>query len=210
MSWPSLLLFVTGIYATVKLYRLSRLSGRYKFWGLLGGAFLFTVVEGAMLMGPLIPEAVLSGILEWGQVAILTLILCALALFVRESKPVFARFPLVYTMLPLLVLLSYYLVRDTYVLKEWLLSIYQGGALMVAALMYLVYGFRREGYGPVLTAVGLFGLTFAGYWFVPGVAGDYSWSWKIVLAASIVTLIWGYEQLSSRASSPETAGNPGG
>ncbi len=200
MSWPSLLLFVTGTYATAKLYQFSRLTGRYKFWGLLGGAFLFTVVEGALLMGPLIPETVLNGILEWGQVAILTLILCALALFVRESKPVFARFPLVYSMLPLLVLPSYYLVRDTYVLKEWLLSIYQGGALMMAALMYSVYGFRREGYGPVLAAVVLFGLTFAGYWFVPGVAGDYSWSWKIGLAASIVTLIWGYEQLSSRAS----------
>lgn len=199
MSWPSLLLFVTGTYATAKLYQFSRLTGRYKFWGLLGGAFLFTVVEGALLMGPLIPETVLNGILEWGQVAILTLILCALALFVRESKPVFARFPLVYSMLPLLVLPSYYLVRDTYVLKEWLLSIYQGGALMMAALMYSVYGFRREGYGPVLAAVVLFGLTFAGYWFVPGVAGDYSWSWKTGLAASIVTLIWGYEQLSSRA-----------
>lgn len=206
MSWLSLLLFATGTYAAAKLYRLSRLTGRYKFWGLLGGAFLFTLVEGTILMGPMIPEEVLSGILEWGQVSILTLVLCALALFIRESKPVFARFPLVYTMLPLLVMLSYYLVRDTYILKEWLLSIYQGGALLVAALMYSVYGIRREGYGPVLAAVVLFGLTFIGYWFVPGVDGEYSWSWKIGLAASIVTLIRGYEQLSGRESTFETPG----
>lgn len=198
MTWSSLLLFLAGSFSSVKLWQLNRSRYRLKFTGLLAAALLFSLLEGAILMGPLLPAPLLAGIVEWGHISSLALVLSSLALFVRESKPVFARFPLAYTGLPLLIILSYFLVRDTYALKEWLIAIYQGGAVAVTLLMYSVYAYRRDGYGGVLGGAALFALSWSVYWFLP-LAGEITdWAWQLPLAAAIVVMVLGYERIENR------------
>lgn len=198
MTWTSLLLLLAGTFSSVKLWRLSRSRYRLKFTGLLAAALLFTLVEGAILMGPLLSAPLLSGIVEWGHVGCLALVLSSLALFVRESKPVFARFPLAYTGLPLLIVLSYFLVRDTFALKEWLIAIYQGGAVVVALLMYSVYTYRREEYGGVLGGTALFAVSWSVYWFLPLAGESTDWTWELPLAAAIAVVSLGYERVENR------------
>lgn len=195
MEWPALILLAGGLYALWKLSLVAARSERLTFRVLLASAVFLCLAQAAVLFAAVLPEGLAAGMSEWGHVLLLACVLGALALFVRESKPAFARFPLLYTLLPLLIVISYFLVRDTYALKEWMLAIYQGGALAVALLMYGVYQYRRGGYGRVLGGVALMAAAYAAYWLLPLQDVVRDWSWQLLLAGGLVLLIHGYEQV---------------
>jgi hypothetical protein len=70
---------------------------------------------------------------------IISTVLCALAIVVRESKPIVTRFPLVLTFLPFLLVPAHLAVRETFVLKDMLYGIYELGAILVA---FLIFGLK--------------------------------------------------------------------
>lgn len=195
MEWPALILLASGLYALLKLSLVAARSERLTFRVLLASAVFLCLAQAAVVFAAVLPEGLAPGVAEWGHVLLLACVLGALALFVRESKPAFARFPLLYTMLPLLIVISYFMVRDTYVLKEWMLTLYQGGALAVALLMYGVYQYRRGGYGRVLGGVVLMTAAYAAYWLLPLQEVARDWSWQLLLAGGLVLLIHGYERV---------------
>jgi len=198
MLWVAFLLTVVSGYAAFKLIRLTQNRGRLKFLGLTIAAIIFLVMEFTVFIKLVIenPEfsTVSAMIVEWGQVVCLAFILSSLAVFIRESKPVFAQFPMLYTALPLLIIISYFLVKDTYALKKWLLMIYQGGAIVVAVLMYAIYTYRKSEYMLVLVGTCFFLLSYLLFWYVPGIKENYGWIWRIPIAAGMITMILGYEK----------------
>lgn len=197
MDWGSLLLALAAVYATVKLSLIARGEQNIKFLGLAlaSGLFMMSVFSLFVQSATSTSISAFLVISEWGHILSLAFILSALAVFIRESKPVFAQFPLVYTALPVLIVISYYVVIDTYALKTWLISIYQGGAIVVGLLMYSVYTYRRGIYRWVLLGTVLMLLSYLLYWFIPGISSEYAWIWQIVLAAGVFTVIYGYEQV---------------
>lgn len=204
MQWGAFLLSIVGLYATFKFYSLYRSQNSLKYLGLVlaGSFFILTqasiVIEGLVAGYGLTIYADL--IVEWGHVLCLAFILSSLAVFIRDSKPVFAQFPLLYSALPLLIVVSYVLVKDTYAIKEWLISIYQGGAILVALLMYGVYTYRQREYMTVLGGIGLFLVTFLLYWYVPEIQDPYHWVWKMLLGGGILVTVYGLEQVRLKMS----------
>lgn len=197
MPWATFLLTLASGYVAVKLLGLTNTGGRLKFLGLTIAAAIFLIIQlftfaDFWIADPDFTNAV-NFITEWGHVTCLAFILSSLAVFIRESKPVFAQFPMLYTGLPLLIVISYALVYDTYALKTWLIAIYQGGAIIVALLMYSVYTYRRNGYALILSGIAIFLLTYILYWYVP-VVEDYSWVWKLLLGIGMVVTVLGYDQ----------------
>jgi hypothetical protein len=180
------------------------MQNRLKFLGLAIAGIFFFITQASLVIEGLISGYSLtiyaSYIVEWGHILCLSFILSALAVFIRDSKPVFAQFPMVYSGLPLLIVLSYILVTDTFAIKQWLISIYQGGALVVAILMYSVYSYRNNRYVPVLTGIGLFFITFALYWYVPGVSQSYSWIWKLFLSMAMLLTVIGLDSVNQDES----------
>lgn len=198
MPWAALLLVLVGCYTTFKLYRLNKERGRLKYLGLVIAVALFTLTQLAVTFEAVTSvssyASVSDFIIEWGHLASLAFVLSSLAVFIRESKPVFAQFPLLYTALPLLIIVSYVLVKDTYALKTWLISIYQGGAILVSLLMYSVYTYHRKEYRLILFGIIVFVMSYISFWYVPGVRESYPWIWRLFLAIGIITTITGYEQ----------------
>src|SRR5699024_10578860 len=99
-------------------------------------------------------------IAEWGQVYIIALVLGSLMLFVRESKPEFTRSPLFYCALPVILIISYLLVYDSPLLKWWILSIAQGGAIACAIIIYGMYSYYKKEYKTLFAGAILFLITF--------------------------------------------------
>lgn len=62
--------------------------------------------------------------------------LSALAVVVRESKPIVSRFPAALAFLPFLLVPAHAVVRETFVLKDMLYGIYEIGAIIIALLIY--------------------------------------------------------------------------
>ena len=197
MEWDALLLSLVGFYGGFKCYRFTEGSDRLKFLGLSIATFVFAITQLSVVVdGWLDPFGLTlySGVaVEWGHIISLAFILSALAVFIRQSKPVFAQFPLVYAALPLFIVFSYVLVANTYALKDWLLSIYQAGAILVALLMYSVYTYRELRYMYILGGIILFLITFLMYWYVPGIREYSEWIWQTFLALSLLLTLYGYD-----------------
>ena len=130
MIWATLLLIFVSGYVAARFFNLTNKRGQLKFLGFTIASGIFTMMQFSIFLDYLIvdPNVNLASefIVEWGHVTILAFVLSSLAIFIRESKPVFAQFPMIYTALPLLIIISYLLVQDTYAIETWLLVIYQG------------------------------------------------------------------------------------
>lgn len=199
MAWDALLLSGVGLYATYKTGIWAYQRKSLKFLGFMLAAAFFLLTQFSFLLESILTTydlTIYSGIInEWGQVIMISFLLSGLAVLVRESKPDFAQFPLIYTGLPLLIIFSYLLVKDTMALKEWLMSIYQGGALLVALLIYSVYTYRFEGYQLLLGATTLFTVTYLLYWLIPGIGESFAWLWQLMLAGSIILTVLGFQKV---------------
>lgn len=197
MEWDALLLSLVGFYCGFKCYKFTEGSDRLKFLGLSVAALVFAITQISVVIDGWLLNFDLTlysdVVVEWGHIIALAFVLSALAVFIRQSKPVFAQFPLIYAGLPLFIVLSYVLVLNTYALKDWLLSIYQGGAILVALLMYSVYTYREQKYMYILGGTILFLITFLIYWYVPGVHENQIWLWKTLLGLSLIATMYGYD-----------------
>ena len=198
MPWADYILTIVSGYAAYRLIGFAKGRGRLKFLGLTIAAFLFTVIELTIVINGIFDSPAVSTvvgfIVEWGHLICLAFILSSLAVFIRESKPVFARFPLVYTALPLFIVISYFFVLDSMILRRWLFYIYQGGALLVALLMYGVYAYRSNKYFYILGGIVLIFICYLLYWNVPALQTSVPWVWKLLLSAGILTTVFGYQK----------------
>lgn len=192
MLWGTITLILAGSFALGVSFYLNRESGRLKFLGLLLASGVFIVAEVAFLLSGVITgntaTYITNLIIEWGHVYSIALVLCSLLLFVRESKPEFSQFPLLYCALPILTIAAYLLVHNTLMLKYWLINIYQGGAVVVALMMYGIYSYRDSIYSTLTVGSVLFIVSFLIYLFF------YEWMmlWQIFLAVAIFTTFSGY------------------
>lgn len=104
---------------------------------------------------------------EWANLVSIILAICGLFAMVRESKPVFARFPVYMVFLPLLSIFFYPLTIDAKVIKDLIIASYQGGALAVALLFLITENIKqqkKEFY--TLSGVTICIASFVLYWFV--------------------------------------------
>ena len=193
MQWGYLILALAGSFSTGVSFHLHKKTGSLKFLGLFWASLLFVAVSAAYILQPVLTDKISSflvaQVIEWGHVYCLALILSSLLLFVRDSKPEFSRFPITYVSFPLLIVLSYLLIYNTVILKNWLINIYQGGAVVVTMLIYGIYNYRESIYLTVFMGSVLFFITFLIYLLLPQ---SYIIVWQVLLAISIGTLFSGY------------------
>jgi len=102
--------------------------------------------------------------LMWLMVA--ALLLVSLANFLREDKPPFARYPFFFTLLPLIVLPVYPFISDTVVIKNWVLALYQLGALIISGLLFSLMSAKDKTFRLIIAAVALFAFAWLSKWII--------------------------------------------
>ncbi|MDR8394263.1 hypothetical protein NC796_24150 [Aliifodinibius sp. S!AR15-10] len=188
MNWDALLLLIVGLYSTVKSSQLAYRLKSLKYLSYALSILFFVLGQGAMLFENIIPTDI-TLLIEFSTVIAVSFVLCGLAVFIRDSKPVFAQFPLIYAAAPLLLIFSYWFVKDSFAIKAWLLSIYQAGALLVGLMMYGAQSYRNPEEMDIrymLIAIAFFVLTYLAYWFIPEVQSNYQWIWQLLLGISLM------------------------
>lgn len=201
MEWSSLVLFLVALAGAFQSFRLRKYETESKFIGYSIALLVLAITQLAIVLDEGLTDVDLysDDIVEWGHIVILSFILSSLTIFIRHSRPDFAQFPRIYALLPFLIVFSYFLVYDTFTIKQWLISIYQAGGILVALLMYSSYIYKKgREYVTVLGGVLTLLITYILYWFVPGVDDSYQWIWKFLIAASIVIFFFGYHQILTK------------
>lgn len=204
MIWATIFLLIVSIFVAFKLVGLTNNNARLKYLGLAIAAVTLSIMQLSAFLNYFIVDDGFSiasdFIIEWGHLISLAFVLSSLAIFIRESKPVFAQFPMIYTAFPLLIVFSYILIQDTYALKTWLITIYQGGAILVALLMYSVYTYRRNEFVYIFAGSILFLITYILFWNISGMRDSHAWIWKLLTGLAMLVSIFGYEYAENPSS----------
>ena len=123
----------------------------------------------------------------WAKLIAIITYISGLLVLIRESKPVFARFPQYLTALPFMSLLFFPFMIDSYVIKDLLNAIYQGGALVVTGLIITLNFARTKGRRYYLIGIGSAIAAYIAYWvYFNRFDSDYTWISEMLLAVAIV------------------------
>lgn len=165
IDWQSLAAALASIVVSIVLLRLEVLKSASTAFAttaviLSGFGYLFDAV--VSLLGTLTPLIQSASDLIWLTVA--ALLLVSLANFLRDDKPPFARYPFVFTLLPLIVLPVYPFIADTVVIKAWILGLYQFGALTIALLLFSLIASKDKSARLFVLAVFCFCLAWLVRW----------------------------------------------
>lgn len=197
MSLVNILLIVGSCYVTVKLYSYSDNFRKLHFSYLLAASVIFLTIQISSGVNNTVDTQIYrqfhTAIADWGQICSLAFILGSLALFIRKSKPVFSQFPKIYSALPILLVFSFFLVKDTYALKNWLLFIYQGGAILIGLLLFGVIAFRNKEYLLLTIGIGVIFISYLLYWSLPISGHTLGWIWKLFLLGGMIVSVLGFK-----------------
>lgn len=133
--------------------------------------------------------------MNWGKLISITFYISGLLVLIRESKPLFARFPLYLTALPFISFLVFPLIIDNIVIKDLVNGIYQGGALVVTILVFTVNKSKVSRRRYYIIGLSLVSLSFILYWFVFNREMVQSiWISEILFSAGILLVLFRFKQ----------------
>lgn len=206
MSWGLYLLILSGIFSAVVSLYLYHDTERYKFLGILCASFFFIIIQLGLILQQVFTgytaSFILEGLVQWGSICCIALVLSSLLLFLREMKPDVLRFHRLYSVLPLLTILSFFLIYDSELLKSRLLTIYVASAALVSIILYGTSFYQKSIYRTAFIGVLILSASFVLHFLLPL---SYEFIVRIVLAVGITTLFSGY--LVINTSIHEGAGN---
>ena len=126
-------------------------------------------------------------IFQWGKLISVTIYLSGLLVLIRESKPIFARFPIYLTGLPFVSFLFFPLIIDSIVIKDLINAIYQGGALVVTVLVFTINQARKRRRRYYIIGLSCVGASYLSYWlYFNRSASELIWIPEILLSVGIL------------------------
>ena len=193
-QWVDLLVSVSlliSFYSLIRLYMVKR-SLVDLYFGLSALILLIGYV------GHMVGFHFNSLIMNWSKLVSVTFYISGLLVLIRESKPVFARFPLYLTALPFVSILFFPLVIDFTVIKDLVNGIYQGGALIVSILVLTVNNVNEIGRRYYIVGLTLVSISFLTYWIIFNRdIPDKIWISEILFAAGILLVLFRFIKSNS-------------
>lgn len=162
--WALLGLAFISTYAVYSFYRVLsiRRSLQHILYFCTSVLFVLTLIMKVVVTLPQWPVSIDSGyVTDTFQILSIACLLSALAVVVRDSKPIVTRFPLALSFIPFLLVPSHLIVSHTFVLKELLFRIYEGGAIVVGILIYGLFASADKRYLNVVAGILLFAIALA-------------------------------------------------
>lgn len=149
-------------------------------------------VSASFLFSPSLQIAGITGT-EWSMITGIVLFLILLANLIRELKPVYARYPSIFTFLPLILLPLFPLIAETEILKSLLHRILQGGAVVISLFLAIPLIRTFEYSSHYLVSTLLLGITYTLYWYL----GEFidPWAWHLTLAGGVAGGSWSLNAL---------------
>ena len=120
--------------------------------------------------------------------------LSALFNLIRESKPVFARFPLVLSFLPFSILLFVPFILEQTVIFNLLLGTFQAGCIVVSLMIFILNQINNQLYKWQIVGSITSLLSFSIFWFTPEFLIDKVIITELLLTFSIYFIVYGVQK----------------
>jgi hypothetical protein len=189
LDWQSLIASISSLVAATVLIRigyLDKASTAFAIMAVLVSGVVFATVFVFSLFD--VKSLLSQSITDFGWLTIAAVLLVSLANFLREDKPPFARYPFFFTLLPLIVLPVFPFISDTVVIKNWVLALYQFGALLIAALLFTLVSLRDKSVPLVIIAIVMFAVAWFSKWIFQFQGfGSWMYTSSIILGMILAT-----------------------
>lgn len=190
LDWQSLLAAIASIAATVMLMRSGYLSTPSTAFALLAtllAGFCYTFDFAVNLVS--LQSTFTQNLSDFVWLIVAAVLLVSLANFLRDDKPPFAQYPFFFTLLPLIVLPVYPFIADTIVIKNWVLALYQLGALIMAGLLFSLMSTKDKSYRLIVISVSLFTFAWLAKWMIDFQAsGRWAYTISIILGMILASI----------------------
>lgn len=200
-TWLNGLIVVSAAFSSIYLLLASFRQKSIMLLVFAMGLLFFCASKALYFFEESIPEYLFYK--DYLSIAGVSSILIGLFILIRNSKPVFARFPAQFTLLPLIVIPFYPMLSETLVLRELVSIIFQAGALVVAFLILFINQYKKSEHGWVILGCVFLTAVFLMKW-VFAIDLEYSWIWEILLASGIIVSSIGFHKLKPDNSNSNT------
>jgi len=162
LSWVSILLLITLLYSLIIVVTTAKKANSVSLWLLSiaiisysGSNITFLIKGGSDIL------------IRWFNFSSLVCLVSFLFAMIRESKPIFARFPSYLIYLPFITLLFFPLIVHQSVIVNLLLGTFEIGCATVSIMMYGINHIKNKDSSEHLMAAFVFLTAILFYWFTP-------------------------------------------
>ncbi len=194
-GFSEIILFIVAFYATINFIRLYSLTKRIFHFCLGISAVFLSLIGISWPLEGFFPVLSASFITDWSTIFSVSFLLSACAALIRDLKPVFSRFPRLFTFLPLLLIAVYPFIIDTGMFKDWLVALYQFGAIIICLLVFSYKTYENSDYGYLLVGIFIFFITFILYWLPESVFTLPRYAWILFVSSGVLIVTVGYNQV---------------
>ncbi len=194
IDWSDVFLAVVGGYAVLRLFRLQRQTAllENRMVALAAAMFMITAMLNAVMRAPWWPDTINPDLIhDLFAASTIASVLSALGMVIRDSKPLVTRFPLTLTFVPFLLVPAHALVSHTFVLKEMLFAVYEGGAILIGIAIHALHIPRDRRNLRVVIGMLLFACALGFTWASPP-AEWYTWLRTGLFGLAVVVTTHGY------------------
>lgn len=199
--WSTLLILIVilgGIIAWSRYIKPSPLSLYLIGYLLLGALFTDFILD----VLPFFDTQIQSVISTWSARLATGLTLLAIAHTMRQLKPVYARYPVLFAYVPIAILGVFPVIEDSYVLIRIVYIMVFGSAILVLLLMAINQAMNRDS-SAIVFFLGILLITssYVLEWFLTPFSGRHPWTVHIGMTLAIPSFIYVVHNLQSQFKS---------
>lgn len=198
MNWyVTIALNLALLYAVVRFLLIwkSERNNKFIWWAVSGLFYLLSSVSWLMLDFNLIDFQLYErlNLQGWMQVSAVSFLLVALSIENWEDRPPVARYPFSFNYSALILIPAYILLYQTVYLQEVMIGIYEGGAILVALLLFGLFTSKMFEFIYSFLGILIILLGFVVYWFPAETVLAFPWIWKLITIIGLLIFTTGYQ-----------------
>lgn len=137
----------------------------------------------------------LHDISAWISISLVAVSLTLLANVLRKLKPSYAKYPVLFSFLPLIIVIAYPFIRNSDVIQSLLLQLTMGGGVISFLIMaFMVFLKDKRQWFLILGGISLV-CSYVMEWFTPTIGLYHPWTVHLTLTLFIVFTLIGYPKL---------------
>lgn len=190
------LLLVSGLYVA---FRLTGILIRTSIWHSrilsISGIMLFITLGFYYLhqhFANTLQDDFIHQAAGWSRMITIAFVLTGLMEYIRYSKPEYARFPQIFILLPILLIIVWPFIDRTLVLKEWLICSYEGAGLLSGFLLIAMNNYKGNQNQMTMIGLGFLSVAYLVFWLPVNILRENAWLWELIFAMGLIVTVHGW------------------
>lgn len=192
--WSTILLLLISLISLIFWIKQARNFQDLVFQ--LNGSLIFILILFLFSTEIFWPETQFSELaIKWLQIILTSLTLTFLANMLRKLKPSYAKYPILFSFLPLLLIVVFPLIRESDVIYTLLFRLVLGGGSLSFLIMSVMLWKKDSKMWSLCIGSILLLIAYLLEWFFTNISSYHPWTVHVSIAGSIPLIMYSFRQI---------------